>query len=161
MRWSVFFYLSSKRNRKFKHLVQTKPMGENPITHIMKVSVAGTSLKESEKKVYESLCKKTTVRKLKKAEVVSSEHITNVTGLRGINFLNLNTMKSTKKRYDDACSRPNEIMKTPALLKSKYYINIGSFRHHNNCGSTHPSMAASECFKDHKVHSPYGLVHFC
>ena len=65
-----FFYLSSKQNRKFKHLVQTKPMGENTITHIikvfvagtqwyiMKVSVAGTSLKESEKKVYESLCKK-------------------------------------------------------------------------------------------------------
>ena len=58
MRWSVFSHLSSKRNRKFKHLVQTKPMGENTITHIMKVSVAGTSLKESEKKVYESLCKK-------------------------------------------------------------------------------------------------------
>ena len=33
-------------------------MGENTITHIMKVSLAGTSLKESEKKVYESLCKK-------------------------------------------------------------------------------------------------------
>ena len=54
----VLFYPSSKQNRKFKHLVQTKPMGENTITHIMKVSVAGTSLKESEKKVYESLCKK-------------------------------------------------------------------------------------------------------
>ena len=53
-----FFYLSSKRNRKFKHLVQTKPMGKNTITNIMKVSVAGTSLKESEKKVYESYCKK-------------------------------------------------------------------------------------------------------
>ena len=35
-------------------------------------------------------------------------------------------------------------MKTPALKKSKYYINTGSFRHHNNCGSTHPSRAASE-----------------
>ena len=35
-------------------------------------------------------------------------------------------------------------MKTPALRKSKYYINTGSFRHHNNCGSTHPSMAASK-----------------
>ena len=58
MRWSVFFYLSSKRNREFKHLVRTKPMGENTITNIMKVSVAGTSLKESEKKVNESLCKK-------------------------------------------------------------------------------------------------------
>ena len=29
-------------------------MGENTITNIMKVSVAGTSLKESEKKVYAS-----------------------------------------------------------------------------------------------------------
>ena len=62
-------------------------MGENTITHIMKVSVAATSLKESEKKVYESLCKKT-VRKLKKAKIVSSEHIVNVTGHSGINFLN-------------------------------------------------------------------------
>ena len=62
MRWSVFFYLSSERNRKFKHLVQTKPMGENTITNIMKVSVAGTSLKESEKKVYESLCKKNNIQ---------------------------------------------------------------------------------------------------
>ena len=52
-----FFYLSSKRNRKFKHLVKKKSTGENTITNIMKVSVAGTSLKESEKTVYESLCK--------------------------------------------------------------------------------------------------------
>ena len=53
-------------------------------------------------------------------------------------------MKPTKKSYDDSCSRPNEIMKTPALRKSKYYINTGSFRHNNNCGSTHPSMTAWE-----------------
>ena len=33
-------------------------MGENTITNIMKVSAAGTSLKESEKNVCESLCKK-------------------------------------------------------------------------------------------------------
>ena len=39
-------------------MVQTKPMGETTITHIMKVSVASTSLEESEKNVYESLCKK-------------------------------------------------------------------------------------------------------
>ena len=32
-------------------------------------------------------------------------------------------MKPTKKSYDiDSCSRPNEIMKSPALRKSKYYI---------------------------------------
>ena len=35
-------------------------------------------------------------------------------------------------------------MKTPALRKGKYYINTDSFRRHNNCGSTHPSMAASK-----------------
>ena len=59
MRWSVSFFLGSKRNRKFKDLVQTKPMCENTITNIlMKVSVSGsTSLKESEKKIYESWCK--------------------------------------------------------------------------------------------------------
>ena len=33
-------------------------MGANTITNIMKVSIAGTSLNESEKKVYVSLCKK-------------------------------------------------------------------------------------------------------
>ena len=54
------------------------------------------------------------------------------------------TIKATKKSYDDSCSRPNEIMKTPALTKSKYYSNTGSFRHHNNCGSTHPLIAASK-----------------
>ena len=99
-------------------------------------------------------------------------------------------MKPTKKSYDDSCSRPNEIMKTPALRKSKYYINTGSFRHHNNCGSTHPSMAASKenklppsfsGFKSQKFltescyesssydgvsgtdtdEQSYGLVHFC
>ena len=32
--------------------------------------------------------RKITVRKLKKAKIVSSEHIANVTGHKGINFLN-------------------------------------------------------------------------
>ena len=44
-------FFSSKLNQKFKHLIQTKLKGENIITNIMEVSVAGTSLKESEKKV--------------------------------------------------------------------------------------------------------------
>ena len=59
-------------------------MGENTITNIMKVSVAGTSLKESGKKFTNHSARKTTVSKLKKAEIVSSELIAN----RGINFLN-------------------------------------------------------------------------
>ena len=33
-------------------------MGENTVTHMMKVSFAGTSLKESEKNFYEPLCNK-------------------------------------------------------------------------------------------------------
>ena len=60
-------------------------MGENNITHIMKVSVDGTSLKESEEKVYESLCQ---TKKKAKIVIISSEHIVSVTGHRGINFLN-------------------------------------------------------------------------
>ena len=76
-----FFYLSSKRNRKFKHLVQTKPIGENIITNITKVSVAGTGLKKVRKKFRNRRARKITVSKLKKAMIVSSGH-------RGINFLN-------------------------------------------------------------------------
>ena len=49
-------------------------------------------------------------------------------------------MKPTKKSDDDSLLQyPNKIMKTPALRKSKYYINPGSVR-----GSPHPSMAASK-----------------
>ena len=86
----VCFFSSSAANetQKFKHLVQTKAMGENTITNIMKVSVAGTSLKESEKIFTNHCARKTRVRKLEKAKIVSSEHITNITGNRGINFLN-------------------------------------------------------------------------
>ena len=43
-------------------------MGENTITHIMKVSVAGTGLKESEKKVYESLCKKNNIQEAEESK---------------------------------------------------------------------------------------------
>ena len=64
-------------------------MGENTITHIIKVSVAGTSLKESEKKFMNHCTRKTTVRKVKKAKIVNSEHIVRVTGHGGINFLNV------------------------------------------------------------------------
>ena len=70
MRWSRFFYLNRKRNRKFnqKHLVQTKPMGENTISNIMKESVAGTSLKESEEN-YESQGKKNNSQQAEETEV--------------------------------------------------------------------------------------------
>ena len=85
MRWSVF---STTVANETENLVQTKPLGKNTITNIMKVSVAGTSLKESEKKITNHSARKTTVSKLKKAKIVSSEYIANVTGNRGLNFLN-------------------------------------------------------------------------
>ena len=131
-----FFYLRSKRNRKFKHLFQTKPMGENTITHIMKVSVAGTGLKESEKKVYESLCKKNNIQEAEESKDCKFRTYRQ--------YHRPQRYKFPQKSYDNSCSRPNKIMKTPALRKSKYYINTGSFRHHNNCGSTNPSMVASK-----------------
>ena len=43
-------------------------MDENTITSIMKVSVAVTSLKESEKKVYESFCKKNNSQKTEESK---------------------------------------------------------------------------------------------
>ena len=63
-------------------------MRENTTTYIMKVSAAGTSLKESEKKFTNHCARKTTARKLKKAKIVSSKHVVSVTGHRGISFLN-------------------------------------------------------------------------
>ena len=68
----------------------------------MKVSVTGTSLKENGKKFTNHSARKTTVSKLKKAKIVSSEYIANVTGNRGINFLNLYAMKQTKNSDDDS-----------------------------------------------------------
>ena len=132
-----FFYLSSKRNRKFKHVVQTKPMGENIITNIMKVSVTGTSLKKVRKKFRNRRARKTTVSKLKKAMIVSSR--------TEIKFpQRLRCSQRRRATMTLSCNRPDGIMKNPALRKSKYYINTGSFRLHNNCGSTHPSMTASK-----------------
>ena len=44
-------------------------MGENTITNLMKVSVAATSLKESEKKVYELLCEKNNSQEAEESKV--------------------------------------------------------------------------------------------
>ena len=46
------------------------------------------ALEKVRKKFTNHCDRKTTGRKLKKAKIVSSEHIVNVTGHRGINFLN-------------------------------------------------------------------------
>ena len=83
MRWSVFFYLSSKLTENLNIWFQL-----NQWAKIMKVTVAGTSLKESEKKISNHSARKTTVSKLKKAKIVSSEYVANVTSHRDISYLN-------------------------------------------------------------------------
>ena len=45
------------------------------------------ALNKVRKKFTNHCARKTTVRKVNKAKIVSSEHIANVAGLRGINFL--------------------------------------------------------------------------
>ena len=55
------------------------------------------------KKFTNHCARKTTIRKLKKAKIVGSEHIANVTGHRGINFLN---------NYDEAEKVENILITT-------------------------------------------------
>ena len=70
IRWIVIYPVDSAiRRLNNRGLVQTKPMGENTMTNIMKVSVAGISLEESEKKVYESLCKKNNSQEAEEAKL--------------------------------------------------------------------------------------------
>ena len=62
----------------------------------MKVSVAGTlALKKVGKKFTNHSARKTTVSKLRKAKIVSSELIAKVSGHRGINSLVGNTGNTT------------------------------------------------------------------
>ncbi|CAH3166561.1 unnamed protein product [Porites lobata] len=60
-----------KRNRTLNDNIwfKTQPMGVNTISNMMKTTVAGTSLEESHKKFTNHSAKKTTVSKLKKANV--------------------------------------------------------------------------------------------
>ena len=80
MRWSVFF--STSVANETENLNIWSKLNQWATTHIMKVSTAGTCLKESEKKVYESLYKKNNSQDAEEAKIVSSEHIVSVTGHR-------------------------------------------------------------------------------
>ena len=56
------------------------------------------ALRKVRKKFTNHSATKTTVSKLKKGKIVSSEHIANVTGYRGINFLNDHDKADEEKR---------------------------------------------------------------
>ena len=128
MRWSVFFYLSSKRNRKFKHLVQTKPMGENTITNIMKVGKYPQlvlALKKVRKKFMNHNARITTVSKLKKTKICKFRICRQCH--RPQRYKLPQQLRSSRRRSATmtlSCNMPSEIMKTQALRKSKSYINI-------------------------------------
>ena len=79
MRWSVFFFSTALANET--EILNIWFKLNQTITNIVKVSVAGTSLKKVRKKFRNPRARKTTMSKLKKAMIVSSGH-------RGINFLN-------------------------------------------------------------------------
>ena len=75
MRWSGPFYLGIKTNRRLNDNIwfKTQPLGVNTISNMMKKLVAGTSLEESHKKFTNHSARKTTVSKLKKANVEHSD----------------------------------------------------------------------------------------
>ena len=78
--------------------------------------------------------RKKTVSKLKKRNIVCSDITKAARGHRGINFLN---------DYDEADEEEQRWLSCNIQMKLWEKANIGSFRHHKNCGSTHPLMAMS------------------
>ena len=77
--------------------------------------------------------------------IVSSEYIATVTGHRGINFLNdCAEADEEGRRWLDLSCNIQMNNKNPREKANIIFNTGGSFRHYNNCGSTHPSMAASK-----------------
>ena len=96
-------------------------MGENTINNIIgKQSVAGTSLEERGKKFTNHIARKITVSNLKIAYIVRS-NIVKVTGRRSVISLDDYNEADEEQRQRLSLADPNEIMKTPALRKIKYW----------------------------------------
>ena len=116
MRWSGPFYLSIKRNRRLNDNIwfKTQPMGVNTISNMMKTTVAGTSLEESHKKFTNHSARKTTVSKLKKANVERSD-IVKVTGHRSVQSLD---------DYDEADEE--EQRRLSSAISKRNYENPGA-----------------------------------
>ena len=106
------------------------------------------ALKKVRKKFTNHGVRKTTVSKLKKANLIYCNFRTYRHCQRPQRYKFPQRLRWSRRRRATMTLSCNIQMnnKTPALRKNKYYINTGgSFRHHNNCGPTHPSaMAASK-----------------
>ena len=124
MQCSGPFYLSVKHNRRFNDNIwfKSQPMGENTISNMMKTIVAGTSLETSEKKFTNHSARKTTVSKLKKANVGRSD-IVKVTGHRSIQSLYDydEADEEEQRRLSVAISRRN--YENPCAKKKKLTVS--------------------------------------
>ena len=121
MQWSVPFYLSIKRNRRLNDNIwfKTQPMVETTSSNMMKTIVAGTSLEESHKKFTNHSSRKTTVSKLKTANIERSD-IVQVTGHRSVQSLDDYDEADEKeqRRLSSAISRRN--YNPSAMRKSEW-----------------------------------------
>ena len=94
-------------------------MGESTSSNMMKTIVAGTSLEESHKKFTNHSSRKTTVSKLKKANIELSD-IVKVTGHRSVQSLDDydEADEEEQRRLSSAISR--QIYNPSALRKSEW-----------------------------------------
>ena len=124
MRWSGPFNLSIQRNRRLNDNIwfTTQPMGENTISNMMKTTVAGTSLEESHKKFTNHSPRKTTVSKLKKANVKRSD-IVKVTGHRSVQSLDDydEADEEEQRRLSSAISKRN--YENPSAEKKRMAVS--------------------------------------
>ena len=99
------------------------------------IYIAGSSLEVSEKKVDESWYKKNNSQQAEKRNIVCSD--------------NYHQSSHRPQRYKfpqrlyEADEEEQRWLSYNIQMKLWEKANIDSFQHHNNCGSTHPSMAVS------------------
>ena len=106
------------------------------------------ALKKMRKKFTNHGVRKTTVSKLKKANLIYCNFRIYRHCQRPQRYKFPQRLRWSRRRRATMTLSCNIQMnnRNPSAEKNKYYINTGwSFRHHNNSGSTHPSaMAASK-----------------
>ena len=133
MRWSVSFYLSSKRNRKTN------------IWFKLNQFVAGTSLKESAKKGLRVIkCKTNNSQQAEESKDCNFGIYRQCHRTQRYKFRQRLRWGRRRKATMTLSCNIQMNNKNPREKANIIFNTGGSFRHYNNCGSTHPSMAASK-----------------
>ena len=124
MRWSGPFYIIIKRNWRLNDNIwfKNQPKGENTISKMMKTIVAGNSLEESHKKLTNHSVGKTTVSKLKKANIERSD-IMKVSGHRSVQSPDDydETNEEEQRRLSSAISKLN--YENPSAEKKRMAVS--------------------------------------